>query len=147
MTNPASFKNERESISQLLVFQIQDINFGVDARQVSVIDELSNINQDEIRVFKLQEVIPFKNQRIVFHSPKVLMTNVAIGSGAILVEAPDDIIFLNAFQVKAIPSLVLNLCVSNAIWGVFIRDGRTILVVDVNQLIAEGQGLVENSNI
>ncbi len=139
MTKIPALANEKEAINQLLVFQIQEVSFGVDARQVSSIDEPQNVNQDEIQVLKLHEVIPFKDRSINYKSPKMLMVNTPVDHGAIFVEAPDDIIFLNASQIKPVPTLVSQLNVSTAIWGVFVRDGRTILVLDIDSLMAEGQ--------
>lgn len=134
LTSPVDRKT---SIKQLLVFQIQDVSFGVDARQVSSIVEPQNSNLDKTHILQLHKIIPFKDQSFTFQSPKLLMVNTTIGRKAIYVESPDDMIFIKRSVIKPIPALILKLNISNAIWGVLLREGRTILVVDIERLITE----------
>jgi chemotaxis signal transduction protein len=137
MTDVTKTSNVRDSISQLLVFRIQGVSFGIDARQVSTIDEPRGENQDGDRIVKLHEIIPFREQNIRYRSPKLLMVNTSAGCDGIVVEAPDDIIFLNAAQIKPVPLVVSTLSVSKAIWGVLIQRKRTILVLDACHLLVE----------
>ncbi len=127
----------QDSIHQLLVFQIQGVNFGVDARQVASIRDPQSVNPDEIRILKIPELIPFKDQLVNYRSPKILIINAKAEQNAVYVEAPDDIVFLNPFDIKPIPSLILKLNRSKAIWGVYVKDSRTILIIDIYSLMAE----------
>jgi hypothetical protein len=145
MTEQSTPAVGKDSISQLLIFKIEGVSFGVDARLVSGIDDPQSIDPEKDPVLKLHDVIPFKEQSIEYKSPKLLLVKTSSGSGAIYVESPDDIVFLNAAQIKPMPTVILKLNASNAIWGVFVREGRTILVIDPCCLIKEGQLLAGKS--
>lgn len=137
MTERTATNGSKKSIQQLLVFQVDGIHLGVDTRQVASIRDPQSFGPEGSQVLKLHELIQFRNRSVTYRSPKILVIKNTTEPKTILVEAPDDIIFLNPSDIKPIPGLLKRLNHSNAIWGVYHKTAKTILIIDIFDLLAE----------
>lgn len=135
-----------ETTIKLLLFEIMGVDFGVKTEEIFEIHDPNTLLNTDIKTCKFYDMIPFRTETVIYHSPRILLVKTEEGVRGVEVEAPNDMITIKRLAIRPIPRLIAEQNVSKAIWGVVINQGKMILIVSLDRLIPEESHASENTN-
>lgn len=128
-----SWGNGQENTLTLVVFSVAGVRFGVDTRQVAAISDYTP-DADPEGVILLAE-------RFANHTPSRPCSPTAILElrcnsriYRVAVDRVEEFIEISGDAILPLPDLVQPYAVKSGIWGVAVRDGRMLLLLDFDQL-------------
>lgn len=119
---------------QLLVFNIGGIKIGVDISQVAEMLEPEQAAERGLKISRFSDEIPFREESVVYTSPKVLLVKNEKKPHGIVIDRPDDIISIAIDSIRFLPSVVACCSGTKAIWGAAVHCNDIILLVDFYKL-------------
>ena len=135
MKNPDAHEGLGGSEFQFLVFNIMGNRLGVDAEQIDQMLELDRIREQTDRVFRLHEIISFREKPVKYRAPKVLVIKDTTVPTGIVIDQPEAIIQVGINLIRSLPSLAMTAQRPAPIWGVTVKEGEIVLLMDLYKLI------------
>ena len=135
MKNPDAHEDLGFSEFQFLVFTIMGSKLGVDTAQIEQMLEPDRIGAQTDRVFRLHEIISFREKHIKYKAPKVLLIKGLTEQTGIVIDQPEAIIPIRINVIQSLPSFAMTTHRPAPIWGVTVKEDVIILLMDLYKLI------------
>ena len=120
----------------LLIFNIMGIRLGVDMEQVYQMKSPEQVDEEEFQAADFHyfhEMVPFHQESVYYHTPRVLFLRHAECLTGVLIDQPEDIVRVPIDSIQPLPPSLGKGRKSEAIWGVALRDGDIVLLVDFDR--------------
>lgn len=120
----------------LLLFSVGGIRFGIDADQVEGTAAYGGEEAEDL--FWFHEELDYRDDTVVYLVPTV----VAIRSEGsrpyrVIIDTMEDVAEIGSMDIRPFPPLMEPFALRNGIWGVALRDGHMVLLVDFKRLLRE----------
>lgn len=120
---------------RILVFTVQGVTLGVDTSQIEEMLEVGEAAARGLPIRPIHEEFSFGALPMTYHAPKVITIKGHRDPLAALIDRPEDIADVNVDSIQCVPPLIAERPgATEAIWGVIVRDGNVILLVDFLKL-------------
>lgn len=124
---------------RILIFNIMGVNLGMDMEQISEMhkpDQIrEHIKEQNIKIPWFHEKVLFRKQPVIYKSPVILFIKKNDKTFGIIIDQPDDInVSVSVNSICPLPPLIEAVSRSGPIWGVTVKQGKIILLVDSYKL-------------
>ncbi len=120
----------------ILVFNIMGVNLGMDMEQISEMCEPDQVKERDFEIFWFHEKLLFRKYPGEYKSPVVLLVKDEDKTSGLIIEQPDDInVPVPIDSICPLPPLIEAVIRSGPIWGVTMKQGKIILLVDSYKLL------------
>ena len=126
---------------QIVVFDVCNVNLGVDTEQVLQILPLDDATAKEINLIKIEDQISFGQPEIAYHSPHVLVLKDDMSTG-ILANAPKNIIEIDCDLIRPLPRLTQTRSHIALIWSVYWVGDEAIYLLDSHGILTTTREIV-----
>lgn len=129
--------NAHDSLElELLLFTVGGVSFGVVAEQVEGILSWQGEGADGIAWFHRE--LGYAGDTIAYRAPSVLKVRTEDAQDyLVVIDMLQDVTRVVVGDIHPFPSLVEPFALHKGMWGVVVRDGRMILLVDFQRLRRE----------
>lgn len=129
----------------LLLFSVGDILFGIDADQVVRISAYQNETDDDL--FWFHQEMGYGKKTVEYRSSTVITTRTKAGHYRVIIDSMEDIAEFNSDEISPLPTLLEQFALRRGIWGVLPRNGRMILLLDIDRLLrAKGSAEIDSKS-
>lgn len=123
----------------LLLFSVGGVHFGMDAELAAAITEYHGEEADDL--FWFHEEIGFGGAMPVYSAPTIITVRGEDSlSYRVIIDKLEDIAGISPVDIQPFPPLVESLVLRKGMWGVTVRDGRMVLLVDFMRLLRHKSG-------
>lgn len=119
---------------QLLTFVVTGVRMAVDTEQINAMVEPGQAG--EVEVVPLHEKISFSTEQVSYRAPKVILIKDEGSTSGVVIDQPEDIISVTIDSIRALPRLLEECIRPRAFWGVALKGGEIILLIDFYRLLA-----------
>ncbi len=120
----------------LLLFSVEGVSFGVDAEQVEGILSWQGGGADGLAWFHRE--LGYAGDTITYRAPSVLKIRTEDARNyLVIIDMLQDVTRVVAGDIHPFPSLVEPYALHKGMWGIVVKDGRMILLVDFQRLMRE----------
>lgn len=123
----------------LLLFSVGGVHFGMDAELAAAITEYRGEEADDL--FWFHEEIGFGGVMPVYSAPTIVTIR---GEGSlsyrVIIDKMEDIAEISSVDIQPFPLLVESLALHKGMWGVTVREGRMVLLIDLTRLLRHKSG-------
>jgi len=120
----------------LLLFSICGVHFAVDTEQLTEIIEFNGANSSNL--LRFHEIIDFGNLSVVYNAPTILsIKTLNNDSYRVIIDSMEEIADFSQNDIRLIPPLIEPFTLRCGIWGVLIRKGQMVLLLDFYRLLHE----------
>jgi chemotaxis signal transduction protein len=120
---------------RLLVFTVGGVKLAADAEQICSM--LAYDQDDDCDItYWLHEMLSFGNREVVFRSPEILTVSLQETIYRIVIDQPEDIIYIAMNRIQPLPALVEPFSQKKGLWGAVALDEQIILLIDFLKLIS-----------
>ena len=124
-----------ERISKILVFQIQDILFGIDGRQIRRVCSIQDV-PEEVELYYFHEKVAFRKLMGAYRHPSVILPIEKALKVGIIVEQVADYFSIQQSRIMDLPKLFKSIEAMSLYKNVVSVDGKLIFIIDFEALIA-----------
>lgn len=120
----------------LLLFSVGGVHFGVDAGQVAGIEAYDCSQADGLLWFHKE--LDYGDGAVTYFSPTVITIRTDDGTPyQVIIDRMEEIAEYDQNDIRLLPELIEPLAIRNGLWGVMIRNGRMVLLIDFLLLLRE----------
>ncbi|MDA8412535.1 MAG: hypothetical protein M0023_01990 [Desulfobacteraceae bacterium] len=123
----------------LLLFSVGGLHFGVEAEQIVEVADYDGEQSDDLLWF--HEELEYDAPVNGYTSPAVISTRTADGQPyRIIIDVMEDVVEFSLNDLHLFPALVEPFVMRRGLWGILLRNGIMVLLVDF-QLLRRNKGL------
>lgn len=131
---------EREFVIELMVFDFGELRIGVDTEAIlSLHQEEASDNVPDSTL-----LTDDFSCRTPEESPRLMRVMSSGGPKTILVPMPESIITVSGSSIRALPPLFNRFQKTIPVWGVALRDGEMVLMLDMEKYISLNSTVSDN---
>lgn len=120
----------------LLLFSVGGVHFGVDAGQVSGIAAYDGEQAEDL--FWFHEEMEYAEKEVSYHSPTVITIRDEAGLPyRVIIDLMEDIKEFSQNDIAPFPALLEPLALKRGFWGIILRNGIIIILLDFIRLLRE----------
>ena len=120
----------------LLLFSVGGVHFGVDASQVARIAVYDGEQPDGLIWF--HEELEYRGVAPAYISPMVITLKTKyVQSYRVIIDSMEEIAEYSQDDISLFPALLEPFALRMGLWGVLVRQGRMILLLDFQRLLRE----------
>ena len=118
----------------LLLFSAGGVSFAMDAETAVEIADYGGEAADDL--FWFHEVLGYGAGAPVYTMPTVITIRTEDSrSYRVIVDKMEDVTEVGAVDIRPFPPLLEPVALRKGMWGITVRDGRIILLVDISRLV------------
>ncbi|OGU13905.1 MAG: hypothetical protein A2076_13345 [Geobacteraceae bacterium GWC2_53_11] len=118
----------------LFLFSVGGVNFAVDAEQAEGM--VPYAGEEDPDLFWAHEELGFGTTPVSYRTPTIITIRTA---GAqpyrVIIDAMEDIAEFSRNDIRLFPGLLEPAALRNGMWGILLREGSLVLLVDFQRLI------------
>ncbi len=127
---------------QAIVFQSHGIRFAADMEQIDELLSRDAFENTDKEIIPLHQLISLDQPASSYHDPGVITVQFNGTSLAIMIDQPEDVLFLTRESIHAFPPMVHQLMSGHVIWGVALIDDQPAMLIDFQKLIVLYSGKI-----
>jgi chemotaxis signal transduction protein len=122
----------------LLLFSVGGVNFGIDADQIAAITAYDGEFAGDL--FWFHEELEFGKTSLVYRSPTIVTVRIgALQTYRVIIDSMEEIAEFSLNDIRPFPPLVEGFALRRGMWGILVRNGRVVLLLDFLRLF-KGRG-------
>ncbi|MDD2272389.1 MAG: hypothetical protein PHP95_09615 [Desulfuromonadaceae bacterium] len=123
----------------LLLFSVGGVHFGMDAEQAAAITGYHGEEAEDL--FWFHEEIGFGGATLAYSAPTIVTIRGEDSlSYRVIIDKMEDIAEISSVDIQSFPLLVESLALRKGMWGVTVREGRMVLLIDFTRLLRHKSG-------
>lgn len=130
-----------ETFLNLLLFSVGGVHFAIDAEQAVGMSSYSGGEAEDL--FWFHKELGFEAKEVSYLSPTIvtIRTRDALPY-RVIIDSMGDIAEFSRNDIQLFPELLEPYALRNGMWGIIVKDGRMILLVDFHRLIEERRSVI-----
>ncbi len=127
-----------ENCLNLLLFSVAGVSFAVDLEQIDGMAEHAGELPDDLHWF--HDELGFACQAMTYRLPTVL--SIKTGSGTpyrVIIDNMEEIAEFSFSSITPFPDLLESHLLSRGLWGVLLRAGKMVLLVDFQRIASNSR--------
>ncbi|MHB8122921.1 MAG: hypothetical protein ACYDG4_12285 [Desulfuromonadaceae bacterium] len=123
----------------LLLFSVGGVHFGMDAEVAAAIAEYQGEEAEDL--FWFHEEIGYGGAMPVYSTPTIVtIRGEDSQSYRVIIDKMEDIAEISSVDIQPLPLLVEPLALRKGMWGVTVREGHMVLLMDFTRLLRHKPG-------
>ncbi len=123
----------------LLLFSVGGVHFGMDAELAAAITEYHGEEAEDL--FWLHDEIGYGGAMPLYSAPTVVTVRGKDSrSYRVIIDKMEDIAEISSVDIQPFPLLVEPFALRRGMWGVTVREGHMVLLVDFTRLLRHKPG-------
>lgn len=128
----------------LLLFSVCGVNFGVEAGQINGVSSYSGELSEDI--FWFHEEFEYGAAAQKYYSPTVISIKTADNKPyRLIIDSMEDIAEFSHSEIRLFPPLLEPLAMRRGLWGIIIRNGVMVLLIDFRLFLKQKAQKLINS--
>lgn len=124
-----------ESVN-LLLFSVGGVSFAIDADQVAEIATYRGETADDL--FWFHEEVGYGDRMVNYHAPTIITIRTdEVASYRVIIDSMEDIAEFSHNDLTLFPALLEPFVLRRGLWGILLRQGRPVLLLDFICLFRE----------
>lgn len=120
----------------LFLFTVGGVSYGIDADQIAEIAAYNGEKADDL--FWLHEEMCYGAKTVSYHSPTVITIRTGMASSyRVIIDSMEDIAEFSHNDLTFFPTLLEPFVFPRGLWGILLRRGSMILLLDFKRLLRE----------
>lgn len=123
----------------LLLFSVGGVHFGMDAEVAAAIAEYHGEEAEDL--FWFHEEIGYRGAMPVYNTPTIVtIRGDDSQSYRVIIDKMEDIAEISSVDIQPLPLLVEQFALRKGMWGVTVREGHMVLLMDFTRLLRHKPG-------
>jgi chemotaxis signal transduction protein len=122
----------------LLLFSVGGVRFGIEADQAESIAAYTGETGNDL--FRFHDVVNYGDDSITYASPTIITVRTrGFRPCRVIIDSMEDIAEFSQNDIRPFPPLLEPLALRKGMWGILVRNGSMVLLVDFQRLTIEAQ--------
>lgn len=120
----------------LLLFSVGGVCFGIEADQVEGMAVYSEEENDDL--FWFHNLLNYGYDSITYSSPTIISIRTSgFRKYRVIIDSMEDIAEFSQNDIRPFPALLEPFALRRGMWGILLRNGSMVLLVDFQRLIKD----------